>query len=90
MWNICDGAIWSIRWEGIKSFENNPLEPKDLLEAATSPGIIHYWGHPKPWQPNSLRQDNGLFYKYWKNLRGKIISGISESKMILPECLFPE
>lgn len=66
MWNICDGAIWSIRWEGIKSFENNPLEPKDLLEAATSPGIIHYWGHPKPWQPNSLRQDNGLFYKYWK------------------------
>ena len=46
--------------------EHLPLEPKDLLEAATSPGIIHYWGHPKPWQPNSLRQDNGLFYKYWK------------------------
>lgn len=66
MWNICDGAIWSIRWEGLKSFENNPLRRKDLLEAATRPGIIHYWGHPKPWHSNSIRQDKGLFYKYWK------------------------
>ena len=66
MWNICDGAIWSIRWEGVKSFRNNPLKPADLLEAARRPGIIHYWGHPKPWHPNSIRQDYGLFYKYWK------------------------
>ena len=66
MWNICDGAIWSIRWEGVTSFRNNPLKPADLLEAARRPGIIHYWGHPKPWHPNSIRQDYGLFYKYWK------------------------
>ena len=68
MWNICDGAIWSIRWEGVKSFRNNPLKPADLLEAARRPGIIHYWCHPKPWHPNSnsIRQDYGLFYKYWK------------------------
>lgn len=66
MWNICDGAIWQIRWEGVKSFGNNPLRPGDLREAAICPGIIHYWGHPKPWEPNSIRQDNGLFYKYWK------------------------
>lgn len=66
MWNICDGAIWAILWEGVKSFDHNPLKPEDLLEAASRPGIIHYWGHPKPWQPNSLRHDKGLFYKYWK------------------------
>lgn len=66
MWNICDGAIWSIRWDGIKRFNNNPLQEADLLEAATRPGIIHYWGHPKPWHPNNIRQDYGLFFKYWK------------------------
>lgn len=66
MWNICDGAIWSIRWENLRRFKQNPLTEKELLEAATQPGIIHYWGLPKPWHPNSIRHDYGLFNKYWR------------------------
>lgn len=66
MWNICEPAIWQIRWNGVKKFTNNPLQEEELLEAVKHPGIIHYWGVPKPWHPDSIRHDYGLFNKYWK------------------------
>ena len=35
--------------------------PTDAVEVSDEEALI-----TKPWHPNSIRQDYGLFYKYWK------------------------
>ncbi|MEG0723403.1 MAG: glycosyltransferase family 8 protein [Akkermansia sp.] len=65
-WNINDGSIWEICWRGRRSFLNNSLSEQEIVDAAYHPGIIHLWGHPKPFAPRVFRHDYGIFNKAWK------------------------
>ena len=61
-WNFHDRLVrrfakadlFSLSWQG------NP--PRECLEAALSPAILHFWGPKKPWKP-SHRPYRGLYHE---------------------------
>jgi len=51
-WNFHDRLIKSFaRWNPlVKYWQGNP--PRECLEAALNPAILHFWGPKKPWRPS--------------------------------------
>ena len=50
-WNFHDRLIKSyVKWDvSAKYWQGNP--PRECLEAALDPAILHFWGPKKPWKP---------------------------------------
>ena len=50
-WNFHDRLVKSyVRWRlSARYWQGNP--PRECLEAALSPAILHFWGPKKPWKP---------------------------------------
>lgn len=50
-WNFHDRLIKSYcKWDvNAKYWQGNP--PKECMEAAVNPAILHFWGPKKPWKP---------------------------------------